>query len=373
MRASNNLTYKDRNDPDHIYYNVVIPFVDNPSFNPTPATFSENRTTAILDRADDWYLSVVRFYIPSQSIPLSLLNITPFPNLNPNLTDLAVILSFNGINSAQTNVIYTSQNQFTTAPPPATITNPDYPVVPYYFIYNYQHVIDMANIALAAALVNLKAQPGTAAIAAANPPFFTFDPVTELLSLNANELFYDVNTAPNLIKIFVNFPFLSFFSAIPTLLTNLFLFSVNANTFQYLIKNNGNNTVGGIINYQQEYVTIGLWNIFKSLVFTSGTVPIATELIPATNGSGDTIGRRILTDFEPLVNDKVGQSYSILQYYPQGPYRLVNLVSSTPLMKFDVSVFWQDKNENLFPLFVLYNNVVSIKFLFVKKNVYNGK
>lgn len=362
----------DSNDPNHIYYNVVIPYVDNSRYNPTLATFMENRTIPILEKCDDYYLSIIRFYVPSSNIPLTILDILPFPNVNPNLTTLSVILSYNAINSDETSVVYTSQNQFEIAPPAATLQNPNYPTVPYYYIYNYQHVIDMVNTAFQSALINLKAKPGTGAIAGAPEPYFTYNPETQLLTLNADDTFYDVDLSPNVIKIYVNFPFLSFFGAIPTLLTNLNLFAVNSYTFQYLIKNNGNNDTAGIINYEQEYVTIGLWNVFKSLVFISGTVPISTELIPATNGSGNTIGRRILTDFDPLINDQAGQANGILQYYPQGPYRLVNMVSSIPLTKFDVSIFWQDKNQNLYPLYVLYNNVITIKFLFVKKSVYNG-
>lgn len=363
----------ERCDPDHIYYNIVIPYADNAAFNPTQATFMENRTISILEKPDEWYLSIVRFYIPSQSIPLTVLPIDDYPNVNPNDTTLHVILSYNGINSDETSVIYTTQNQFTLPPPAATLTNPSYPIVPYYYIYNYQHVIDMVNTAIAAALTNLKTQGGTGAIAAATAPFFVYDANTQLISLFADQTFYDVNTAANLIKIYINFPFSSFFNAFPTYLTNLNLFTLGNFTFQYLVANNGNNTVAGIIHFQQEYVTVGLWNIFKSIVFISGTAPISTELIPSTDGSGNVIGRKILTDFDPLINDRAGQSNGIMQYYPQGPYRLVNLVSSSPLVKFDVSIYWQDKNQNLYPLYILYNNVVTIKVLFVNKRVYNGK
>jgi hypothetical protein len=359
---------------DHVYYNVVIVNnINNETFAPIPATFVENRTNAVIDKPSDYYLSVIRFYCPGNDIPTTVLPIKSFPNTDPNITELAVVLSYNGINSDPINVIYFSQTQRYAVPPPLSITNPNASVIPYYYIYNYQHVLDMANIALASALTNLQAKPGTGAIAAATPPFFTYDAVTELLTLNATAAFYDTSALALPIKIFGNTPFISFFDAFPFLDVNTFLFAPSLDTYQFLIKDTGNNTTAGVIHYLQEYVIVGLWNVFKTLVFTTGTIPIEAELIPSLDGSGNTIGRRILTDFDPLVNSEPGQASSILQYYPQGPYRLINLVSNTPLIKFDINIYWQDKKQNLYPLNILYNDSVSIKFLFVKKNVYNGK
>lgn len=376
MNQKNNkksYSFLESEDPDHIYYNIVIPYQDNPMYNSTVATFVENRTQPILEKCDDWYVSIIRFYVPAESIPITALPILPFPNLNVNLTNLSIILSYNGINSNETILTYVPENNLVLPPNSATATNPNYPITPYYYIYNYQNVIDIANNAIIVALANLKTKPGTGAIATATAPFFTYNPITQLITLTADQTFYDTNTAVNLIKFYFNAPFFTFFGAFPTLLTNLFLFNVNSFTYQFLIKNNGINTTGTTINFSQEYVTIGLWNIFKSLVFISGTVPVNAELIPSTDGSGNVIGRRILTDYDPLINDKAGQSNSILQYYPQGPYRLISMISSTPLTKFDITLYWQDKSQNLYPLYILFDNVVTIKILFVKKNVYNGK
>ena len=61
-----------------------------------------------------------------------------------------------------------------------------------------------------------------------------------------------------------------------------------------------------------------------------------------------------------------------LQYYAQGPYRLVDLNSNIPLNKFDVQIFWSDQRNNLYPLYISYGQEVSIKFLFVKKSVYKS-
>jgi hypothetical protein len=359
-------------DPDHVYYNVVIDNRINPNYLSSPATFAENRTTAIINNPSDWYMTVIRFYVPAKDIPLTVLPILPYPNTNPNMTTLSVILSYNGINSNEIPLIYVPSNQYTIAPPAATTGNPIYPITNYYYIYSYQQVIDIANTALAAALTNLKTKPGTGAIAAADAPYFTYDAVTQLITLNANVLFYDPVSVVTPIKIYGNLPFTTFFQAFPFIVTNTFTFNPSSPAFQYNIKDTGTNVSDGYINFVQEFIVVGLWNIFKSLVFITGTVPINGELIPAQDGSGNTIGRRITTDYDPLINDTAGQSETILQYYPQGPYRLISLQSNAPLTKFDITVYWQDKNQNLYNLYIPYNNVLTIKILFVRKSVYNA-
>jgi len=361
---------------EHVYYNVVIPYQPNSNLQ-TDAEFTENRTQEIIDNPNNYYLSVIRFYIPGQTIPITEFPIIPYPNTDPNKTTLSVILSYNGINSTETSLEYVSGNQFGIPPPAATPTNPNYPTNNrYYFIYNYQALINTANAAFVAALTNLKTMPGTGAIAGAVAPFLTYDPNTQLFTLHANSGFYDYTiTTP--IKIFVNVPFISFFDAFPMLLTNLGLFSPLTpggftSTYQILITNDGINTVGGIMSLSQEYITTGKINLFKSILMTSNTVPVQTENLTISGGSGINIGKPIMTDFEPLVNDTSGQSRAIFQYYPTGPYRLVNLTSSSPLRKFDVKVFWQDRFQNVYPLYIGYNDILTIKFLFVKKSVYNS-
>lgn len=122
---------------------------------------------------------------------------------------------------------------------------------------------------------------------------------------------------------------------------------------------------------EQEYNTLAYWNSFRNLVFVTGSIPVASEYVPTSvfgpnSGSGINNSRQILTDFEPLLQ-YAGDSRTNLQYYPQGPYRLVNLETNIPLRRFDVQIFWQDNNNVLRPVYLSRGTEATIKFLFLKK------
>jgi len=360
---------------EHIYYNVNIINPNNNVNLRTMASFTENRTQNLVDNADDYYLSVVRFYVPGDSIPLTVLPIKPYPNTNPNLTTLSVALRWNGFISGEIPIVYVPETAFTIPPPAPTQQNPNVPIVPYYYIYSYQNVLDQVNTALTLALIDLKAAAGDPPeLTTTEPPYFSFTAATGLLSVNGQQSFYDSSQATP-IQILGNIPFVKYFSNFPVYtVPNVFSPIVPGGlqfTYQYLMRNNGQNVdASGILHMSEEYISVGNWNIFRSLVFVSGTLPLQSEQIASSNGSGVSIGRQILTDFEPLVNDAAGQSRSIFQYYPQGPYRLMNFNSKGPINKFDVSIYWQSIYGDLYPVYIEYNEVATIKFLFVKKTAY---
>jgi len=371
-------SYLERSGEEHIYYNVSIPYDFTSTNYLTPATFVENRTQPIIDNPNDYYLSIIRFYIPSFMLPVTSLPILPFPNTNVNKTSLSIIFSYNGIYSDEQSLIYFTEDDTTTAPPSATATNPTYPTNnPYYFIYNYQHYLNIINNGFLAALTNLQTKPGTGAISAATSPFITYDAVTQLLTLHASSTFYDQANLSLPIILYFNVPTYDFLTGFPYLNTTLNLFNPTVpggtrNTLQLLLQDDGVNTVGGVINLTEEYITVGSINLFKSIIITSNSIPIQSELLPASNGSGINIGKPIATDFEPLINDSAGQARSVFQYYPQGPYRLINLNSASPLYKVDINVFWQDIYGNVYPFYVAYDSIITIKLLFVRKTVYNS-
>lgn len=53
--------------PDFLYYDVAIP---NGGFDPIPSTFNSSSTENVLNKANDYAVSIARFSIPSESIPL---------------------------------------------------------------------------------------------------------------------------------------------------------------------------------------------------------------------------------------------------------------------------------------------------------------
>ncbi len=334
---------------DNVYYNVTV---NNPQAATTLklATFTENRTQAIISKPCEYYLTIARFTIPGVALPLFVFPIT----LPPLGSPLEVTLSFGGADFT-TNVVYQPRNL------ELVPTSPDNA---YYFVYNYQHMIDMVNTALATAFANLKA-----AFPAAPPtqaPYFTYDADTKIVSLFAQQLYAGAGT----ISIFFNTQLYRFFTAF-----EVEILGYNLTTFKdvrYIIEDTKNNTPvtpAGYFRMDMQFPMLYLWNSLKNIVFLTGTIPLKYEYLPALNGSGANNFLPILTDFEPN-QDLAGETRSNLNYFPQGPYRLIDMNGDVPLTKFDVSIFWQDHNDVLRPLYLLPGTVATIKFLFVKRVLY---
>lgn len=122
---------------------------------------------------------------------------------------------------------------------------------------------------------------------------------------------------------------------------------------------------------KQDYSSLSTWPSIVDLVITSGSLPIVKEWIQTNTQSGEPIFSATLTDFQPLLNE-AGDGRSILEYYPQGPYRLINMDSKQPLRRFNFRVFWKDKQGRLFPVYIPYRQELSIKFLFLKKSTFTS-
>lgn len=355
---------------ENIYYNVIInnPMVKNLndiSGNNTSmrAEFIENRVQSILDNPSDYFLSIIRFEIPGANIPLFVMPhiINPLNPLDVNFTPLQFTFTYNNVSFTR-NLIYISNQPINVPISPTQFISDDNP---YYYVYTYQHMIDMMNTTLLNCFNDLKiafplAPPSEA-------PYFIYNAETQLISL-ITQYNYSI---PNSISIGFNQNMGRFLRGFNFILINGLPTFIIENT-----QNNAYAKPGGTIplpsfppdylETKQEFNTLQYWNSFKNIVFITGTIPVQAEYIPQLNGQGSNNFRPILTDFEPLLSE-AGDARSVIQYFPQGPYRLVNMQSCTPLNKFDVSIYWQDQENNLYPIFISPGQSLSIKFLFTRK------
>ena len=386
-------------DDDHVYYNILIPH--NPTSStgglpPNLATFEENRVQPILDKPSDYYLAVTRFLVPGGTIPIFIFRVNPYPNTDINQGIYSVTLSWNG-NDVQQYVEYqtnasnnTSYNvPFAQIPPALSSSNPNQTLSNYYYVFSYQEMLDMVNTAISNALYTLINTYGAPSDAVA--PYFIYNPQTQLFSLISQIKYFDEATANgglgNLptISLYVNLPLFRLFDGIEVISEG---YNVTNNKYiRYVIKNNNNNFYFGNSNaapttypylyYQmsQEYPTIVNWNSLQSIVFTSVSLPSRSEYIPGTTSagsvglsqSGNNNFRQIITDFQVL-QDLGGSARTVIQYFPQSPYRYVDLLSNDPLRKLDITVWWSDTDNNLYPVTVPTGGVVTIKMLFIKKS-----
>lgn len=358
-------------DNDRIYYNITIGTTENIS-TPTYAIYKEQLNQAIVDNPKDYYLSVVRFTIPTQDIPIFIPQIQPFPNVNINNTVYSVTLTYNGNTSGQTFVQFVSQSPNNPVIP-LSATHPEVTKGPYYYVYNYSWFLDMINTTLATAFAALAGKPvGSLA------PYFQYDTTTQKISLVAQRLYYDeVLALP--IKIYVNYKLSTFLDGLP------YIFDVNSLLgldVQFIVRDNYNNwynppylaaaTPPDYYIMTQEYDTLTDWNTFKSIALVTNLIPIIPEYVPIVNGNNNIVNSRgILKDFEPLI-ERGPEARTTVQYQLNGPYQLINLNSNVPLTQLDISVYWTDQYGEQYLLSVPYNQLVTIKLVFIKKSTFEG-
>lgn len=373
-------------------------FITNP--DPVVAEYEVTKTETILSNCSEYYCAVIRFTIPLDEVPLLICPIVP-NQPNPVLTTFIIGIQYGdptlpGSFFSQ-QVTYNPQNNF-----PAPIQNqPTQVITPFYFIYSYQNILEMFNVALSLAYIASGLSvlfPGYLA------PYFQFNTGTGLFSLTVPS-FFTTLTAPALFipRIYANIASTTFFFSFD-LFSNVSNISSNinplGNDFYFITNPNENNKayINGVTippttippalpaqsfyyEYTQEYSVIEYWTSLRKIIILSNSIPGKNEYVPATNNvnnfgisdnSGVNVSYPILTDFVPNISPTAGDSRSIAYYVPQSQYRLVDLISTNPLQKIDIRIFWQDRDGNLYPLLLSLYQQASIKLGFFRKSLYNA-
>jgi hypothetical protein len=355
--------YNKQDTADHFYFNVVMPHdVTSYGVKSSPASFITEMTNNMIDNPSDYYISIVRFSVPGNGIPITI-----FPTDNNDDSIISLTLLYNSTTPYQTFLEYVPDN------PSESFAAKNF------FVYSYQGMLNMMNTALQTCTNLLNTDhPGTLSFS----PYFIYDANTELISLITPY----TNIQNNMVKIFANTPlFVEFLNSFQNISFNrgdpngldiqITTNVLPGNANGYAIPGSTLTNPPAALKFTQEYVSLQYWSAFKNLAFISASLPIIKESIPQ---SGDLLNSEltgqanyfpILTDFEPLLSS-AGDARSQLQYYPQGPYRYVNMISNIPLRKIDVRIFWQDKHNNLYPLTISFGQVASIKLLFRKRTAY---
>lgn len=339
---------------DYVYYNAML---TNNKDSPIEARITEYRSEPIVINPKDYYLSVVRFNVPVSLIPIFI-----YPNNNnvPDNTQYSVtLLDALGVYH-RVFLIYTFLD--TVLGPPT--------------IYTVQHFIDMINTALATAHTLMGVpKPAT-------PPYITFNQETKLFALIGENGWI---TSTNL-GIFMNSKLYFLFNYFETNFNGYNL--PNGTDFKFIFKNNGNNSISAsqitppngsvAVNpgyiLKQEQASLDKWASVRSIIFVSNTISVKPEYITASpellQNTGDNF-RSMLTDFEPpLIDGNILQGY--LQYYPQGPYRLIDLTTDTNLKNIDFQLFWQDNKQQIHKIYINPGDSITIKIMFVKKDAYKA-
>lgn len=318
-----------QNNADYSYLNILF---SNPESETKPATFSENRVSPILDRPELFELGVVRFSIPTFSIPIFF--------FEDGLYNCS--LSFQGTTITK-DLVYI----------PNSIGSPFAGKQP---VYQYQEFVDSLNIALQESYTDLLAAEPT--LPATEPCFMTLEPGTGLSTLYAEDTY--LSNLPNPITISFNFKLFEFFAAHEN-------FYVSDEQTNILVKDNylNSTTFNGKPYFKMtgQYSTLPLWSDFQGIQIRSNSIPVRQEL----RGEQADVQERIITDFDALssdINDRTD-----LQYFAD-TIRWYDLLSSYPLRRIDLSLFWVSKTGETFPVQLNSLESATVKIAFRKKIQY---
>ena len=403
-RLSSNLVERE----GHVYYDLQITNIANVRVpdNLIQLTFDEQRISNIVDKADDYDLSVVRFQCDTFSLPVFSATIRQNSDLNSMVQELWLIYTVGAAQqiAGATNLIWEPADETITPPSQPSSTPGGFQVdSPYYYCYDYDHVLKIVNKALKEAMDRLKAD------AVANPnlypndfdvvlaPFMCWNESTNTATLYSRADYFDTSNPPSsipnnppihLIEIYFLPTLYSLFSSFPVkkkYITDQYGNSLKPPNFPpyyqimvdlfHGVKTNQKptETTEEFIATPQEYSTISEWSPVSSLVFCSATLPVAATQLsnPCLYLDNQLIQlSRPTNNFANIITDLVTdeQSYcSLLLYYPTAEYRMLTLNSTQPINQVDIQVFWKNKIVKLIPFYLPSGGSCSLKLMFVQK------
>lgn len=338
-------------------------------------SFQEKRNNPIIKApADDYNLSVVRFNLSTNLVPMFI----PKIKTAPNVTAYNFTMIYKNFSYTQDVIWLPQDNSFISPPTQFSINNT------YWYAYSLQYWVSLINASLQLCLNGLN----NAVIAGGDTlpyntdlnlagVFLEYDPTTGNGILFGNKQnFVD---AVNKIILFTDNTTYSMlndaFSALQFNSVNekyKFNFVNNKGLNIYTLQDTNGNDVPFVQNFSEYPISMN-WSPISSFVFGS-SLPIQSNQISnfISTDSGIIsnsvpLSINILTDL--IVENTQGNSNSGQIYYvPTAEYRRVTILTKNQISEFFINVYWKSKAGDLVPILISPGGYSNIKLLFEGKN-----
>jgi hypothetical protein len=405
------MSFSNSQQSDLLYFDLLITNVDTIYKAPKPVYFNETRTTPYLYEPEQYEMSVVRFNLDTQTLPVIIPPIIPAgalnngypetssPNGDPNKTLYAVSMSYQDSSGnnfiAEKYIEYSPQDLSVNPPPPLIPNQAQDNSNGYYNIYSFQYFISLINktLNLCYGVLSRDVSIAGGTLPSNYAPVMLWDTDTEKATIYADVLGYspfllssiNLYFNPALAQIFSTFSFqitstasiaqIDSFKAYQVLFTNVAQES-ELNTVPYPLGSVGTDespVLFQALQAKQELSTINNMNPIISIVFTTNTIPIiATQVTTpllyvdgqiqlSSTGNNNNISN-VLTDFSA---DSPLRPY--IYYVPTAEFRMISLVGNRPLNNIDVGVFYKTRTGDLVPFRLGSGGSASLKLLFRRK------
>lgn len=364
---------------DFLTYNLTITNIspknsgNNNDVDSQYAFISAPNNAPIIEKMEDYYGSVIRFSVPGLNLPL-IQCLVQTPVLDINKLIYSFTLSYNNINSDQ--IFWEFQPEL--EPPIVNIppsNTPQQTFSNYYFLYQYQSIINIMNVALKNALLNLKGKPGTGDIANSPDAFFYYDPNSNLIKLYTPPLF---DTTDDQLSILISFNSVSsvFFAAMPYQFYGYNLPSGIDATIRVQNNKDINTATIDSVKYiitSQEFVSLSYMSYLKN-IYIETNMPITSEstFINDPQAQQNVNYTSILIDYLPDLSQQNDAGIASKKFIYNAPslYRMFEFSQRGPLYNLSANVRFSDNLGNDYPLYLEKGQAVDIKIMFVKKSVY---
>lgn len=320
---------------DIVYFSATV---TNTSDSPKIIDFNQSRPQNILDKANDYYMTVLRFTVPHTTVAI----------FNFNQDDYYITIQ-EGATQKTVQLIYQDQGN-PTADSSATFQG----------IYYIQQFLDIINTALNTAHNNAPASPG-------NPPQMILN------DDGSFSLIVDTQYTNQIIS--MNQPLYAFFNGLDA---NFVTFTGNVNyELRYGLRLDNIGTylaplVGNYYIMRQESQSQYAWSNIKYIAVTSNSIPCAKEYIGIPFGT-KTDESQTITDYIPLQGSYSPYDRSDWYYNAGDAYRLIDLESDGPLRRIDFQFILINKDNFAFPLQLGPGESADLKFMFAKRSLFNNE
>jgi len=336
-----------QSDNSSVYYNLQLENTEYTTGIPIIAKFDVNRVDEVLPRAGDYRVTVARFQLPA-NIPLFIfpaedrykyfLELTDRTNPDPN-------------NWVSVKDYIKLVDDCTTCFYPRGI----------YGVQNFLKLINDTYLQLynQMKLINPSYAPKYS-------PTFSFDAATELFTLWAEESYlikeYQIRANDVLFnQFFPGFYSRAEFGGGASSIDDTALIFVIEDTFTNRSVR-FEDTPNPLVFYKSvtEFSCLPLWNQLEKILLETDSLPVYAEIV----GTQQDKTKAVLLDFEPPNDVANRQFYS----YTPSIYSWIDLKGNEPLTRVDLKIFIEYKGGYKFPLYLLVDELASIKLLFTQKN-----
>jgi hypothetical protein len=363
-------------DPDHVYVDINVINNDPGTVGPVPLAYREIRDRPILNDPSEYYMSIIRFTIPTHACLPVFIPVIQTGQNDPNLS----IYSFT---FAYQNTYYQYYLRF--VPQDKTAAAPKFPIqyqdlsTTYYYITDFQFAVDLLNIALATAFEGFQnALAANEQPVPTNVPFFMYDPQDSSLAINADKNYFD-ESLDNPCFLYCNTPMKNLLCAFSFEIDS-YAGNVNGKNFKMIMRNIQDTNIIEIsdsysaIQMLESYSSTSTWSPVSSIVITTGSMPIISTIqaepkvfgaLTTQTSYNSNINIQVISDFQ--INMQNGKEYLPSITYSPFQYRLVSMSGNNPLHSIDISCYWRDTYGNFHNFLIGSNSSASFKIMFRKK------